>query len=172
MMASSWESAWFDWHLARLQAAAREAAEVERCRWKLECIKGLGVRGQKQNERSTKRGAWGQRTGARGARGPGIQRGARGQWPECRGVRGPGIRFRGARGQGPGEEELGNRRRKSSGKPGKKGQRTGARGAREPGIRSRGVRGQGTGPEEPGNRGLEPKARDKVPGSPVTRDSD
>ena len=38
MVTSSWESAWFDWHLARLQAAAREAAEVERCRWKLECI--------------------------------------------------------------------------------------------------------------------------------------
>ena len=32
VVTSSWESAWFDWRLARLQAGAREAAEVERCR--------------------------------------------------------------------------------------------------------------------------------------------
>ena len=111
---------------------------------------GPEARGEKKDPRNGELGDRGQGTGARGARGPGIRtRGARGQWPGCRGVRGPRIRF---------------------GKPGEKGQLTGAQGARELGMRSRGVRGQGTGPEEPRNRGLEPKARDKVLGSPGTMD--
>ncbi len=40
LVTGSWESAWFDWHLARLQVTAKKAAEVERCRWKLEYVRG------------------------------------------------------------------------------------------------------------------------------------
>ena len=40
LVTGSWESAWFDWHLTRLQAAAREAAEGERSGWKLEYTRG------------------------------------------------------------------------------------------------------------------------------------